>query len=312
MKCNGNFNLAINTLMEKARKGYFKIKKIVGLNNSCKLLEKLFDSLIIPIITYCSEIWGIFSNFKDSEPFEKLHLKFIKEILGVHCKTSNDACRAELGRIPLKGKILFSSIKYLEHILSLEGSLVNDIFYATNSSNPWFIKIKSILQSLGFSFLNYSMNALKTYLKQIKIRINDQCIQSQNARIKESSKLEFFKNIYSENFRPPYIDLLKSIKDRSSISKIRLSAHSLMIEKGRYQNIDKKERKCVICKNDKIEDEEHFSLHCKVYQSKRVILFSKLKCYTMYNHYSFQKIANLMLNSSSDSILFKTDIFFYT
>ena len=161
MKCNGNFNLAINTLMEKARKAYFKIKKIVGLNNSCKLLEKLFDTLIIPIITYCSEIWGIFSNFKDSEPFEKLHLKFIKEILGVHCKTSNDACRAELGRIPLKGRILFSCFKYLEHILNLEGSLVKDIFQATNHSNPWIRKIKPILQNLGFPFLNDSMYVLK-------------------------------------------------------------------------------------------------------------------------------------------------------
>jgi len=33
MKCNGNFSLALNTLMEKARKAYFKIKKLVGLNN---------------------------------------------------------------------------------------------------------------------------------------------------------------------------------------------------------------------------------------------------------------------------------------
>jgi hypothetical protein len=28
-------------------------------------------------------------------------MKFIKEILGVHCKASNVACRAELGRLSL-------------------------------------------------------------------------------------------------------------------------------------------------------------------------------------------------------------------
>jgi hypothetical protein len=43
LKCNGNFNVAISLLMEKARKAYFKIKKTIGLNNPCKLLEKLFD-----------------------------------------------------------------------------------------------------------------------------------------------------------------------------------------------------------------------------------------------------------------------------
>jgi hypothetical protein len=46
LKCNGNFNVAVSLLMEKARKAYrgFKIKKTIGLNNPCKLLEKLFDS----------------------------------------------------------------------------------------------------------------------------------------------------------------------------------------------------------------------------------------------------------------------------
>ena len=58
LKCNGSFNLAMSTLAEKARKAYFKIKKTIGLNNPCKLLEKLFDSLILPISLYCCEIWG--------------------------------------------------------------------------------------------------------------------------------------------------------------------------------------------------------------------------------------------------------------
>ena len=46
LKCNGNFNVAVYLLMENARKAYFKIKKTIGLNNPCKLLEKLFDSLV--------------------------------------------------------------------------------------------------------------------------------------------------------------------------------------------------------------------------------------------------------------------------
>jgi hypothetical protein len=49
LKCNGSFNLAMSTLAEKARKAYFKIKKTISLNNPCKLLEKLVDSLILPL-----------------------------------------------------------------------------------------------------------------------------------------------------------------------------------------------------------------------------------------------------------------------
>ena len=78
MKNNGNFNVAIASLAENARKATFKIKKNLGLNNPCKLLEKMFDTLVVPILTYCSEIWGITLNFKDGDPFEKLHVKFLK------------------------------------------------------------------------------------------------------------------------------------------------------------------------------------------------------------------------------------------
>ena len=34
LKCNGNFNVAVSLLMEKARKAYFKIKKTIGLNKT--------------------------------------------------------------------------------------------------------------------------------------------------------------------------------------------------------------------------------------------------------------------------------------
>jgi hypothetical protein len=118
LKFNGNFNLAINTLMKKARKAYFKIKKTIGLNNPCRLLETLFDSLVTPIRTYGSEVWGVDSTFKDSDPFEKLHIIFIKEILGIQCKASNDECRAELNRTPLKSEILFSIFNFMNHIIS--------------------------------------------------------------------------------------------------------------------------------------------------------------------------------------------------
>ena len=83
---NGSFKLAVSALAEKALKAYFKVKTTIGLNVSCKLLEKLFDRLVLPILLYGSEIWGATFYFKDSDPFEHVHLKFIKEILGTHSK----------------------------------------------------------------------------------------------------------------------------------------------------------------------------------------------------------------------------------
>jgi hypothetical protein len=64
----------------------------------------------------------------------------------------------------------------------------------------------------------------------------------QNADIHEFQKLRFFQEIYNMGQRPHYVNTLKNRYDRSVICKIRISAHSLMIERGRYFNINKNER----------------------------------------------------------------------
>ena len=35
--------------------------------------------MFTPILTYGSEVWGVDSTFKDSDPFEKLHIKFFRD-----------------------------------------------------------------------------------------------------------------------------------------------------------------------------------------------------------------------------------------
>jgi hypothetical protein len=178
--------------MEKARKAYFKIKKIIGLNNPCRLLEKLFDSLVTTILTYSIEVGGVDSTFKNSDPFEKLHIKFIKEILGIHCKAPNDGCRAELNRTPLKSKILFSIFNFMNHIISSKNTVVYDIYIKSRETNPWIKKVKNLLNGLGRSYIINNINSIKLNLNTIKQRIHDQCLQTQNANICDSQKLNSF------------------------------------------------------------------------------------------------------------------------
>ena len=55
-------------------------------------------------------------------------MKFIKEILDVHYKATNAACRAELERLPLKSNVQTAAIKFLEHIITFKNYLFNDIY----------------------------------------------------------------------------------------------------------------------------------------------------------------------------------------
>ena len=47
----------------------------------------LFDKMIVPILLYGSEVWGIY-GYKE---IDKLHLKFCKRILSVKQQTSSCA-----------------------------------------------------------------------------------------------------------------------------------------------------------------------------------------------------------------------------
>jgi hypothetical protein len=58
--------------------------------------------------------------------------------------------------------------------------------------------------------------------------------------------------------------------NRSLITKIRISAHQLAIETGRYMKppLPVPERFCKNCKN-KVEDEKYFILYCPLYKNLR-------------------------------------------
>ena len=68
------------------------------------------------------------------------------------------------------------------------------------------------------------------------------------------------------------MDILHKKSERSTLSKIWLSALSLEIEKGRHFSKPIDERLCLTCNTGEIEN-EHFLSKCKTYMSDR----SKLK-----------------------------------
>ena len=67
-----------------------------------KLSFKLFDSLVKPILLYCSDFLGCFDTVTaQNNPVETLNTSICKPLLGGKKHTSNVACKLELGRYPL-------------------------------------------------------------------------------------------------------------------------------------------------------------------------------------------------------------------
>ena len=62
---------------------------------------KLFDSLVLPILGYASEVWAV--DDEEGNSAEQLHRVFLKHVLGVRAKILNNTIvLAEFGRYPLR------------------------------------------------------------------------------------------------------------------------------------------------------------------------------------------------------------------
>ena len=82
-------------------------KAMHAMNHRCAFLHisdpkqrcKLFDSLVLPILSYASEVWGVDKTVGDSA--EQMHRQFLKHVLGVRGSTATLIVLAEFGRYPL-------------------------------------------------------------------------------------------------------------------------------------------------------------------------------------------------------------------
>ena len=92
---------------------------------------------------------------------------------------------------------------------------------------------------------------------------------SYSLTIFSSPKLDFYKCVYKIQTRAPFADLFNYRSDRSTLTQLRLSAHKLKIEKGRYFNIPRKNRICTVCSTTSVENEIQFLLECSAYSKER-------------------------------------------
>ena len=81
---NGSFKLAIQELKSQASRAmYSLIGKCRRLDLPIDLQLHLFDATVLPIMLYGCEIWGS-ENYVE---LDRLHLKFLKHVLGVNGRT---------------------------------------------------------------------------------------------------------------------------------------------------------------------------------------------------------------------------------
>ena len=87
-------------------------------------------------------------------------------------------------------------------------------------------------------------------------------------------KLRTYK-LFKKDFRlENYLIEIENTKHALALARFRISSHNLRIETGRYdqRKTKPKERLCIYCRSQAVEDEQHFLLQCPLYNNERQLL----------------------------------------
>ncbi len=300
---SGSFHSGINDLSSKALKCSFLLKRklLQNLNVPVDIYLNCFDTLVKPVLLYCSEVWGqelvhdrkdfnIDLVDKNCEP-ERIHLKFCKSILRMPATTSNVAVRSELGRMPIMLTILSNISKYYMRLTKMpESRLVKQILIAT-ANQKFSLKdiAHKVTKDIGVDLNEHKKYSLKHFNNSIKSQLlfsyEDDWftyLSSPKGKTGGGNKLRVYQTFKRKNEIEPYLSLIENSSDCANLTRLRISAHHLRIERGRYervngQTVPENERICLYCNMNAVENEFHMVIKCPLYEHLRTPILKNLK-----------------------------------
>ena len=92
-----------------------------------------------------------------------------------------------------------------------------------------------------------SLPSKKFRVEEVIKILTNKFVQSWEDGKSSSSKLSFYNIIKQKFAREPYLDCSKGFSRRYSTTQLRISAHDLNIERGRYSNTPRDQRVCHWC-----------------------------------------------------------------
>ena len=238
----------------------------------------MFDSCVTPILEYACELWG---RGRQHMELERIHLKFLKMLLGVKGSTASAAVYAETGRFPLHLRQTTKIIKYFMRVQSLPSSkIVKQIFNSLKHLDSlgfrtWFTDVREILEKWDLQVYIYkehfSVAEISNCMSVLRDKLQQDFLDSCMKEIETLPALRSYRLFKHEHNLDYYLLYVRDFGLRKVLSKFRLSSHCLAIERGRHvrPKIPPDNRLCTFCDLHKIEDEIHFLTECPLYQEER-------------------------------------------
>ena len=291
---SGLDNKGKSNLLKQAKKAWFAIRHYLqnSENKNFSTYLHIFDSQVKPIMLYACEVWAdslksektLPENIQNN-PIEKFQMSVLKQLLGVHKKTSNIAVLLETGRHPIAVTTKIQATKYFLRFPSIENTKLLHFYHESQKkepTGPYMRFMMGMLDRIGCgniwrSQLQENKDLTKSaVIRNITQRLKDISSQEILSYPSTTNKLNFIQSLKTEHKPETYLNI-HNFEHRRAITKLRTSSHKLGIETGRWNNIDREKRVCDNCLLNKIEDEAHFLFECHMHIQERHILFEKLQ-----------------------------------
>jgi hypothetical protein len=233
----------------------FKCLKNMGF----KTYTKLFDSCVLPILTYGSGVWGL----SCSSTIQSVQNRAMRFFLGTHKFTPTLGLFGDMGWFPVTTYHKIEKIRLWNRFMNMPNHrLTKRIFnWNLDSRGDWSTEVHRILTSVDMedSFINKESCNIKCLTTKLKENYKIEW----SHKITEKPKLRLYKTFKPEMETERYVSSNISRSERSFLAQLRFGILPIHLETGRFNRKPLEERLCYICNNNEIEDEEHFLLKCE-------------------------------------------------
>ena len=193
---------------------------------------------------------------------------------------------SECGKYPIGMKIYLQIIKYWVRLLStgnelLQQTHLEEIQRLKAKKQNWLTIVKYLLEytDMGNKLdINQIISNPKIFIKCFGDKLKILFHKYWREKANQPARLEFYFQ-YKKNFNfESYLDLLNR-ETRIPMTRFRMSNHNLPIEKLRRENINRKDRICLICDKKSMGDENHYLFKCNNDRIKHIrrIFLQKIK-----------------------------------
>ena len=251
-----------------------KFKKLKGLGY--QTFTKLFHSGVVPIMDYCSGIWG-YSKFGKVETVQNRALKFY---LGVHRFSPNLAVNGDMGWVNSSTRRKIEMLRYWNKLIEMDESrLTRKVFMWDKNKNirNWSNEVFKIMTDIGYEQHFYQCKTIDLDNCKDVLCLSDK--ESWCQQVSTVPKLRTYVTYKKSHEVEPYVYKVIHRGHRSVLAQFRTGILPLAIETGRYNNIPIEYRLCTVCDENVTEDEKHFVFDCKLYERERELFWTEVERY---------------------------------